>query len=186
MSASQFASFTAYTAPPDEISTTITTSHTSNASHNAWFSHSHESSYQSGAVPTFSDPPRNKSTDLREEPPINQWETKSGYRVNLLAFSAYLFGPISALLLLIFETQNDYVRFHAYQSALLTTPLVFIRTLLSVTQCPSWIKTVSTLTIVVISLSASLIAYRDASQHDLVYFHVPLIGGIAETWLYQE
>ena len=69
-----------------------------------------------------------------EEGTINQWETRFGMRVDLLAAAAYLLGPISgkyiwswqdymsiliqgliefiALLCLILETHNDYVRFH--------------------------------------------------------------------------
>jgi hypothetical protein len=42
----------------------------------------------------------------------NLWETRFGWRVDVEAAVAYLFGPISALALLILETNNDYVRFH--------------------------------------------------------------------------
>ena len=74
-----------------------------------------------------------------------------------------------ALALLILETRNDYVRFHgrsftsmrtsckteletcstAYQSALLTTPLVALRIFTSLVQAPPWMQTFGTLLIVV-------------------------------------
>lgn len=69
-----------------------------------------------------------------EEDAANQWETRFGARVDVLAAFAYLLGPISgthsiqnkvryfkklinasnyaALICLILETHNDYVRFH--------------------------------------------------------------------------
>lgn len=55
---------------------------------------------------------------------VNAWESRFGWRIDLMAAAAYLGGPVSgelnqcswkltaALLLLILETQNDYVRFH--------------------------------------------------------------------------
>jgi uncharacterized membrane protein len=67
---------------------------------------------------------------------VNVWETRFGTRVDVLAAFAYVLGPISgvyihirlawkaqqltntriALLLLILETHNDYVRFHGESS----------------------------------------------------------------------
>lgn len=65
-----------------------------------------------------------------EGSPSASWETRFGYRVDMMAAFAYILGPISgmlldtvseedvadllakAFLLLILETQNDYVRFH--------------------------------------------------------------------------
>ena len=64
------------------------------------------------------------------ESQINQWGSKMGLRIDVMAALAYALGPISgesrisigratgnnllrtALLFLILETQNDYVRFH--------------------------------------------------------------------------
>lgn len=45
----------------------------------------------------------------------------------------------AALLLLILETTNELVRFHAWQSALLTTPLVLLHFLLKAI-FPAWLK----------------------------------------------
>ncbi|KAF9481419.1 hypothetical protein BDN70DRAFT_876398 [Pholiota conissans] len=178
MSASQFASFAAYKPPPDEADgltssrTGIRTSYT-------------EGTYQSGDIPTFSSP-KLVSSQVEEDTYSNPWATRYGWRVDVLAFCAYIFGPLSALVLLILETHNDCVRFHAYQSALLTTPLVFFRIMLSLARFSSWTKLLSTLVIFTIQLLAGFLAYRQAAQHQLIYLHIPFIGPIAENWLADE
>lgn len=48
----------------------------------------------------------------------NAWESRFGWRVDMMAALAYLGGPVTALVLLILETQNDYVRFHGESSPL--------------------------------------------------------------------
>ena len=73
--------------------------------------------------------------------------------------------PLEALALLIFETKNDFIRFHgeiiqigrpviidpfpAYQSALLVIPLILLRVLAALAQFPSWLQTLCTLLLVV-------------------------------------
>lgn len=118
----------------------------------------------------------------------NAWETAYGMRVEVLAAFAYLLGPISgeletiflapctktpppALALLIFETHNDYVRFHgahlqshmchilklfvarplslAYQCSLLSTPLILIRILASLLGFAPFLQTTFTLLVVI-------------------------------------
>lgn len=73
-----------------------------------------------------------------------------------------------ALAVLIFETHNDYVRFHgalklalipsflsfiyvtsAYQSALLSTPLGLVRILVSLLGFPSWLRTFFTFALII-------------------------------------
>lgn len=71
-------------------------------------------------------------------------------------------GPNLAFWLLVMETHNDFIRFHgapvwscvlchstrlhiAYQSALLTTPLILLRIFASLLQVPSILRTVLTL-----------------------------------------
>ncbi|KAI9271388.1 hypothetical protein BY458DRAFT_509332 [Sporodiniella umbellata] len=46
---------------------------------------------------------------------VNKFETAVPIRVDIEAALCYVFGPITGLFFLIFETQNDYVRFHAWQ-----------------------------------------------------------------------
>ncbi|PBL01005.1 hypothetical protein ARMGADRAFT_1007081 [Armillaria gallica] len=177
---SKFASFAAYAPPPDDPSYT-----SSSRPARAWFPPHAETSYQSGGVPSFGTAASSGLGSSDEvEGQQNQWETRYGHRVDVLAALAYLFGPISAFLLLIIETHNDYVRFHAYQSALLTTPLVVLRILMSLLQFPQWMRTSFTLVIVGVQLYMAARASRDASS--LVRYHLPTIGQIAEDWLADE
>ncbi|KAJ7932386.1 hypothetical protein B0H13DRAFT_776763 [Mycena leptocephala] len=187
-SSSHFASFAAYTPPPDDPDSSPPASKPAAA--RPWFpthpSHT-DTSYQSGGIPTFNSSAAGGLGAVEEaEGQQNQWETRHGLRVDMLAAVAYLLGPISALALLIIETQNDYVRFHAYQSALLTTPLVVIRILASLLQFWSWLRTLLTLLIIGSQLYMATRAYLDASQNGLARFQLPHIGPIAERWLEEE
>ncbi|KAG7450504.1 uncharacterized protein BT62DRAFT_517357 [Guyanagaster necrorhizus] len=178
---SKFASFAAYAPPPDDPSYISS----SRAAARTWFPT--ETSYQSGGVPSFSTVASGGlGSSEGVENQQNQWETRYGNRVDVLAALAYLFGPISAFLLLIVETHNDFVRFHAYQSALLTTPLIVLRILMSLLQFPQWTRTLITLVIVGAQLYMAFRAFRDASRNSLVRYHLPTIGQIAEDWLAEE
>ncbi|TFL06583.1 hypothetical protein BDV98DRAFT_522070 [Pterulicium gracile] len=195
---SKFAStFAPYTPPPDDPThqhhqqqpSANTNSSRFSAPIRPWFPHSQssiaaDSSYQSGAVPTFS---ASQSAGPSTAPETeNRWATSSHLRVDMLAAFAYILGPISALLLLIFETENDYVRFHAYQSALLTTPLLAIRILVSLMRFYAVLRYLFTLLLVIPSLYMAFRAYTDASRNGLSYFQLPYIGPIAEQWLHDE
>ncbi|TFK41144.1 hypothetical protein BDQ12DRAFT_710962 [Crucibulum laeve] len=191
MTSSNFASFAPYAPPPDEPEHNPSPSRFATA--RPWFpthassSHNIDTSYQSGGIPTFGTSAAGGLGAVEEtEPPANQWETRYGMRVNLLAAAAYLLGPISAFILLVFETQNDFVRFHAYQSALLTTPLVVLRILCSIFQLPLWIRTFFTLVLLACILFMSLRTARDASQPHLPRFEAPIIGPLAAQWLSDE
>ncbi|KAJ7181673.1 hypothetical protein C8R43DRAFT_969881 [Mycena crocata] len=186
-SSSHFASFAAYTPPPDDPASLPVTS---KAPARPWFpahaSHT-DTSYQSGGIPTFNASASGGLGAVEEaEGQQNQWETRHGLRVDMLAAVAYLLGPISALALLIIETQNDYVRFHAYQSALLTTPLVVIRIFASLLQFPGWMRTFFTILILGSQAYMAVRAYLDASQNGLARFQLPYIGPIAARWLEEE
>lgn len=99
-------------------------------------SRSVDTSYQSGGIPTFNTSVAGGAGAAEDvEGQTNQWETRYGMRVDVLAAVAYLLGPISgvwnaigfqimhtlnvclALALLVTETQNDYVRFHGWSSS---------------------------------------------------------------------
>lgn len=90
-------------------------------------------SYQSGGIPTLNTSQAGGLAaveDAEAQSGHSMWETRYGLRVDMLAAFSYLLGPISgehrfretasilaqrratALLLLIVETHNDYVRFH--------------------------------------------------------------------------
>ncbi|KAF7320329.1 hypothetical protein MKEN_00817700 [Mycena kentingensis (nom. inval.)] len=173
-----FASFAAYTPPPDVHSE-------QQQQPRPWFpSQQNPTSYQSGGIPTFAAPTSAAAVD-EVESQQNQWETRHGLRVDLLAALAYVLGPISALALLILETQNDYVRFHAYQSALLTTPLVIIRIFASLLQFPGWIRSFFTILLLLAQGYMAAHAYMDA-QSGLTRFQLPYIGQISARWLEDE
>ncbi|RSH88733.1 hypothetical protein EHS25_002961 [Saitozyma podzolica] len=116
----------------------------------------------------------------------NAWESRFGWRVDLMAAAAYLGGPVTALFFLILETQNDYVRFHAYQSALLTTPLLAFLLLTNLLiPLPSFLRTILILASVGATLYAAFRAWKDA-QEGLGRFWLPYIGEIAERWVGEE
>ncbi|THH06908.1 hypothetical protein EW145_g3759 [Phellinidium pouzarii] len=155
---SNFAStFAPYTPPPDDPSAVATTS--SSQKVRPWFPAQTDSSYQSGALPTlghtFGGSAAGPSitgfgNDAEAEGPMNQWETRFAMRVDVLAAFAYVLGPVSALICLVLETHNDFVRFHAYQSALVTTPLVLLRIFGALIHFPSFLNTLITIWIVVV------------------------------------
>jgi hypothetical protein len=88
------------TPPPDDPSWAANNASTSKPVAKPWFpaqpslpSHNIESSYQSGAIPTFG---ASATGGLAEaEGQQSQWETTHGWRVDLLAAAAYVLGPIS-------------------------------------------------------------------------------------------
>ncbi|KAI5835534.1 hypothetical protein K523DRAFT_368215 [Schizophyllum commune Tattone D] len=194
---SEFASFAAYTPPPDDPAARASTSRASRP----WFP-SHTSSntdtnvvspvygttsYQSGGIPTFGDSASGGLGAVEDaESQQNQWKTRYGMRVDVLAAFAYILGPVSALVLLIIETENDFVRFHAYQSALLTAPLILLRILFSLLHFWGFLRTLLTLCIFGSELFMAYRAFTDASQNGLVRFQLPYIGVLAEQWLAEE
>ncbi|EGG12608.1 uncharacterized protein MELLADRAFT_76240 [Melampsora larici-populina 98AG31] len=58
-------------------------------------------------------------------PSPEAYETRFGWRVDLLSALSYC-TPLMAILMLIVETRNDFVRIHAYQSLLIALPLAFL------------------------------------------------------------
>ncbi|KAI7898498.1 uncharacterized protein BX663DRAFT_524980 [Cokeromyces recurvatus] len=78
----------------------------------------------------------NGNQDVR----VNKYETSLPIRVDIEAALAYVLGPITGLLLLILERQNDYVRFHAWQSSLTFSALMLAQfVLLFISTFLSWI-----------------------------------------------
>ncbi|CAE7229635.1 unnamed protein product [Rhizoctonia solani] len=115
-----FASFAAYTPPPDALPEAGASKFK-----RPWFP-AHQSSnfvqgvagpssgsYQAGGVPTFGTSIGGGAGHVEDQMGVNEWETRFGWRADIEAAAAYLGGPITALLLLILETSNDFVRFHA-------------------------------------------------------------------------
>ncbi|KAF8509818.1 hypothetical protein JB92DRAFT_3083700 [Gautieria morchelliformis] len=144
------------------------------------------SSYQSGAVPTFSSSAMGGIGAMEEiDTAAQMWETRFHWRVDVCAAVTYLGGPITALLFLILETSNDYIRFHAYQSALLTSPLLLLRILASFI-FPSWLQTTITIMLLISAVGMGIRAYRDATQNALSRYELPYIGEMADRWVGEE
>ncbi|KAI5124645.1 hypothetical protein M0805_004254 [Coniferiporia weirii] len=193
---SSFAStFAPYTPPPDDPTHVASSSRTPPAVR-PWFPAQPDlSSYQSGGLPTLGNaygggaggaPLTGFGNDTEADTPASQWETRFGTRVDLLAAFAYVLGPISALICLVLETHNDYVRFHAYQSALVTTPLVLLRIFGALVHFPSFLNTLVTIWIVIVQVFLAFRAYVDAAQNNLTRFYVPYAGPLADQWLSEE
>ncbi|KAI0051704.1 hypothetical protein FA95DRAFT_1602466 [Auriscalpium vulgare] len=191
MSSKFASSFAPYAPPPDEQSYSSGQPPSSSSRFTRpWFNTqqpSGETSYQSGGIPAWDTSASGGmgSTDDAEEQ-TNQWETRYGMRVDVLAAFAYVLGPLSAFAVLMLETHNDYVRFHAYQSGLLATPLLLTRIFASILQLPSFLRTLFTLFLVLPPLYMAFRAYIDAAQNGLARFHLPGIGPLAEQWLEEE
>jgi len=184
--------FAPYAPPPDDQSFTTTPATISRLPARPWFpvhatSQTIDTSYQSGGIPTFNTSASGGAGAAEDtEAQANQWDTRHGMRVDILAAVAYLLGPISALALLVTETQNDFVRFHAYQSALLLTPLVLLRIFASIIGFWPWLRTLLTLLIILPALYMAFHAYRDAAHNGLTRYQLPRIGQIADVWVANE
>ncbi|KAJ8702615.1 hypothetical protein PTI98_001318 [Pleurotus ostreatus] len=183
---SSFATFAPYTPPPDDPSRGPLSASSSHPSARAWFPNTEDTSYQSGGIPSFNASMTGGGPQVDEEANVNQWETTYGLRVDVLAAVAYLLGPFSALVILILETQNDYVRFHAYQSALVSTPLVIIWIVASLLSFPSWLRTFFAIFLMATTLYTAFRAYRDVTHSNLTRYHIPILGLLAERWLLEE
>ncbi|KIJ27171.1 hypothetical protein M422DRAFT_37908 [Sphaerobolus stellatus SS14] len=197
MSSSKFTTnFAPYTPPPDEPPVSrlpaLSTSKPSSFARGKmpWFSSQSSAqaniSYQSGGIPTLGD--HVSAIGSEEEAavtPAQIWETRFGWRVDLCSAFVYLGGPITSLFFLILETKNDYIRFHAYQSALLTIPLILLRVLAAFI-FPSWMQTFFTLVILVSQFGMAFRAYRDTTQNGLARYELPYIGPLAEKWVSEE
>ncbi|KAF0318003.1 UPF0132 membrane protein [Colletotrichum sp. SAR11_59] len=114
---------------------------------------------------------------------VSEFDTSLGIRLDYEAALAYLaFPPLGAILLLIGERNSDYVRFHAWQSALLfTAVMIFHLVFLSWSAFLSWLFFIGD---VFMMIWLALKAYQDADTLDR--FEVPIIGALASRILDDE
>ncbi|TFB02629.1 hypothetical protein CCMA1212_005424 [Trichoderma ghanense] len=113
---------------------------------------------------------------------ISEFDTSLGVRLDYEACLAYLaFPPVGAVILLILERNSDYVRFHAWQSALLFTAIMVFHVLISWSSFLSWIFFLGDLVLIGV---LSLKAYQDAEILDR--YEVPFFGRIASRFLDDE
>ncbi|KAJ3105453.1 hypothetical protein HDU97_008069 [Phlyctochytrium planicorne] len=113
---------------------------------------------------------------------VNKYETKIPVRLDIEAAGAYALGLVSAVLLLVFETKNDYVRFHAWQSAL---------TFLSLGVATFFISFISSFLYSVLFwghfIAAGWLGYNAYINADtLERYEVPYLGRIASNWVDTE
>ncbi|KAF3766719.1 hypothetical protein M406DRAFT_337666 [Cryphonectria parasitica EP155] len=113
---------------------------------------------------------------------INEFDTSLGIRLDYEACLAYLaLPPLGAILLLILERKSDYVRFHAWQSALLFTVIFILHLVFSWSTFFGWLFFLGDLALIAF---LTIRAYRDADMLDR--FEVPFFGQIASRFLDDE
>ncbi|KAI9275857.1 hypothetical protein BDA99DRAFT_412040, partial [Phascolomyces articulosus] len=113
---------------------------------------------------------------------VNKYETRLPIRVDVEAALAYVLGPITGVLLLILETKNDYVRFHAWQSSALFLFLMCVHfVLMFISSTLSWMLFVFDILLILI---LSYRAYLDGASLERSY--VPYFGPLAAEWVDTE
>ncbi|KAL1879691.1 hypothetical protein VTK73DRAFT_6866 [Phialemonium thermophilum] len=113
---------------------------------------------------------------------VSEFDTSLGLRLDYEACLAYLaFPPLGAIILLILERKSDYVRFHAWQSALLFTMMFIVHLLFSWSRFFTWLLFLGDIALIGI---LSVKAYRDVDTLDR--FEVPILGPIASRILDDE
>ncbi|TPX30865.1 hypothetical protein SmJEL517_g05678 [Synchytrium microbalum] len=113
---------------------------------------------------------------------VNKYETTLPLRVDLLSALAYSLGPISGVILLILETKNDYVRFHAWQSSLIFSFMVLMHFFwMFISSVISWLLFVVDLGLI------GWLSYQAYINGDtLSRYELPYIGQIASRWVDTE
>ncbi|KAJ1974838.1 hypothetical protein H4R35_003424, partial [Dimargaris xerosporica] len=113
---------------------------------------------------------------------VNRYETSLPLRPDVEAAGAYLLGCLSGVVLLILEQKNDYVRFHAWQSCLLTTAMLVVLIFLGlISTVLYWLAFVMALLVL---LALAYRAYLDGST--LERYQVPYLGQYANHWVNSE
>ncbi|KAK8172153.1 hypothetical protein BKA80DRAFT_197668 [Phyllosticta citrichinensis] len=116
----------------------------------------------------------------REE--VDLFETRLGWRMDVEACAAYvLLPPAGAVLLLVLEHRSDYVRFHAWQSALLFSFAFVLHVIFSWTAFVSYLLLLADLAVMA---WLTVRAYRDAETLDRC--EVPFFGPLASSILDDE
>ncbi|KAG9502656.1 hypothetical protein J7337_005489 [Fusarium musae] len=113
---------------------------------------------------------------------VSEFDTSLGMRLDYEACLAYVaFPPLGAIILLILERNSDYVRFHAWQSALLFTAIMVFHLIFSWSTFLGWLFFLCDIALIAI---LTLRAYKDAEILDR--FEVPFFGALASRFLDDE
>ncbi|KAJ3292642.1 hypothetical protein HK104_005137 [Borealophlyctis nickersoniae] len=113
---------------------------------------------------------------------INKYETSLPIRVDIEAALCYALGCLSGIVFLIFETKNDYVRFHAWQSCLTFVIVVAVQIFFSLfSSVMSWL---------IFAIELALIGWLGYNAYingdSLDRYEVPYVGRIASQWVDSE
>ncbi|KAJ3183963.1 hypothetical protein HDU85_001814 [Gaertneriomyces sp. JEL0708] len=120
------------------------------------------------------------SSDPEER--VNKYETALGMRADIQAAMSYALGCITGVLLLVLETKNDYVRFHAWQSTILFLGLMVLQFLFSfMAKSIVWL-----ILFIEIPLAAWLAWQAYHNGDSLERYELPIVGKIASTWVDSE
>ncbi|CAO3686267.1 unnamed protein product [Umbelopsis ramanniana] len=113
---------------------------------------------------------------------VNKYETKMPIRVDIEAALTYVLGPITGVFFLILETQNDYVRFHAWQSSLVFLTLMCLHFIIMfISSVLSWMLFVCDILLIA---WLGYRAYMDGAS--LERYEVPYFGQLAADWVDSE
>lgn len=113
---------------------------------------------------------------------ISEFDTSLGLRLDYEACLAYLaLPPLGSIILLILEHNSDYVRFHAWQAALLFTAILVFHLFFLWFSSLSWLFFAGDMALVAL---LALRAYRDAEVLDR--YEVPFFGRMASRILDDE
>jgi uncharacterized membrane protein len=110
------------------------------------------------------------------------FETSLGLPLRIEACLAYLvIPPAGGIILLLFEHKSDYVRYHAWQSALLFSAIVVLHVIFSWSSVITYMLLVCDFSLIVYLTYG---AYRNAETLDRV--EIPLVGRIASSFVDEE
>jgi uncharacterized membrane protein len=110
------------------------------------------------------------------------FETSLGMPLRIEACLAYLLlPPAGGVVLLLFEHKSDYVRFHAWQSAMVFSAMFILHIIFSWTSILSWMLFACDLILIGY---LTLCAFRNAETLDRV--EVPFFGRLASSFVDDE
>ncbi|KAJ8100688.1 hypothetical protein POJ06DRAFT_253420 [Lipomyces tetrasporus] len=133
--------------------------------------------YAGGSSSTYGPP-----AEEQQNVPVNQYETSIPLRLDYESVLAYgALPPVGSVALLVFETKNDYIRFHSWQACLLFTPLFILFIILSFSTILSYLVLA---VYIVFAVYMAYRAYRDSSS--LERLELPVIGRLASDWVDSE
>ncbi|KAJ2027970.1 hypothetical protein IWW57_002371 [Coemansia sp. S610] len=113
---------------------------------------------------------------------ISRYETSLSLRYDIEASLAYVLGIFSGAFLLILEKKNDYVRFHAWQSSLLSATFIFA--LIFSALLSNYLYYLVVLTVVASHVYMVRRAYFDGAVFER--FELPYVGPLASQLVDEE